>query len=186
MDGALLIPRLFKYTTFKAAMSILENKSLKWSIPDLFNDPFEFKSPFEFGFEWDAVEEAALQRIATIATQNEEPTLVQGTPTAPLIPKLRQKWKGRNPSDVVVQFREAFRKQVLEPLRKASEPDAKTWLEYKRTYLVLCLSTVPDSILMWSHYTDGHKGAVLAFQAIDTFAVQLVLHDLYTIQVTYQ
>ncbi|NOR70205.1 MAG: DUF2971 domain-containing protein [Methylomarinum sp.] len=28
---------------------------------------------------------------------------------------------------------------------------------------VLCLSEVPDSLLMWSHYADEHKGAVLKF-----------------------
>ena len=28
---------------------------------------------------------------------------------------------------------------------------------------VLCLSEVPDSILMWSHYADGHKGFCLQF-----------------------
>ena len=73
MDGALLIPRLFKYVTFKAATCILENKTLKWSNPDLFNDPFEFKSPFEYGFEWDEVEEAALQRLRLLQLRMKNP-----------------------------------------------------------------------------------------------------------------
>ena len=34
--------------------------------PYSFNDPFEFKSPLEYGFEWDEMAEVALQRFATI------------------------------------------------------------------------------------------------------------------------
>lgn len=33
---------------------------------------------------------------------------------------------------------------------------------------VLCLSEVPDSLLMWSHYSDHHKGAVLKFDTCST------------------
>lgn len=35
--------------------------------------------------------------------------------------------------------------------------------EVNRELGVLCLSEVPDDILMWSHYADGHRGVVLQF-----------------------
>ena len=35
---------------------------------------------------------------------------------------------------------------------------------------VLCLSAVCDDILMWSHYTDGHKGFCLQFNIKTTFS----------------
>jgi hypothetical protein len=44
---------LFKYVTASTAIKILEGKTLLWSAPDSFNDPFELKSPFEYGFEWE-------------------------------------------------------------------------------------------------------------------------------------
>jgi hypothetical protein len=50
MDGILAIPSLFKYAKAEIAITILEKKTLKWSSPDLFNDPFEYKSPLEYGF----------------------------------------------------------------------------------------------------------------------------------------
>ncbi len=28
---------------------------------------------------------------------------------------------------------------------------------------ILCLSEIPDDILMWAHYSDGHRGVVLRF-----------------------
>ena len=161
----LAIPRLFKYVTFESAVKILEKKTLKWSIPDSFNDPFEFKSPLEYGFEWDEMAEVALQRFATILTQIEELILAQGNPRAPIIIEGRKKWKGRNPSDVHALFESGF-KQLVQTFKEKSAPDAKIWLEMKQTDLVLCLSSVHNHILMWSHYADSHRGAVLEFRPI--------------------
>src|SRR5260370_15486274 len=68
MNG-IVVPRLFKYVKPKTGISILENKTLQWSIPNSFNDPFEFKNPFAYGFEWDELLEVALQEYAKILTQ---------------------------------------------------------------------------------------------------------------------
>jgi len=46
-----MINRLFKYATAETARSILLSGSLRWSAPELFNDPFEFKNLFALGFE---------------------------------------------------------------------------------------------------------------------------------------
>ena len=76
MDGILSIPRLFKYVNAKAAITILEKKTLQWSTPDSFNDPFEFKSPFAYGLKWDEMTEVALQQFAKILTQPPESRLL--------------------------------------------------------------------------------------------------------------
>jgi hypothetical protein len=36
----------------------------------------------------------------------------------------------------------------------------------KQDYRVLCFSSVHDDILMWSHYAEEHRGAVLEFRPI--------------------
>lgn len=35
--------------------------------------------------------------------------------------------------------------------------------EFMDLHGVLCLSEIPDNLLMWSHYADNHKGAVVEF-----------------------
>lgn len=37
------------------------------------------------------------------------------------------------------------------------------------TYALACYSEVPDNLLMWSHYTDGHRGIVVEFDAKKSF-----------------
>ena len=34
---------------------------------------------------------------------------------------------------------------------------------------ILCLTEVPDSLLMWAHYADSHKGFLVGFNTTHTF-----------------
>jgi hypothetical protein len=165
MDGILAIPRLFKYAKAEIAITILEKKTLKWTSPELFNDPFEFKSPLEYAFEWDEMMEVALQRFVAILTQIEDPILATGHAAAPTITQLREQWKGRDPSEVSRQFGAGF-KELVQTFKDQAASDAKTWFEMKQTYRLLCLSAVHDHILMWSHYAENHRGVVLEFRPI--------------------
>ena len=97
--------RLFKYATASIGLTILKNRTLRWRSPDWFNDPFEFKSPFEYGFEWDEMVEAAVRRFATILTQSEEPRFVQGYQSAANIAERRRECKGRDPAEVYDKIR---------------------------------------------------------------------------------
>jgi hypothetical protein len=44
---------------------------------------------------------------------------------------------------------------------------------------VLCLSEVPDNILMWSHYAEGHKGLCLQFENTDIRAQKVEYTESY-------
>jgi hypothetical protein len=80
---------LFKYVKASTAIAVLKSKTLRWRTPDSFNVPFEFKNPSRYGFEWEEMEEVALQRFVVILTQPEEPSLFPGNPVAEKIPERR-------------------------------------------------------------------------------------------------
>lgn len=76
------------------------------------------------------------------------------------------------------------RQTILEELKKAKEPLKEKYKKsnrveemfmeiYKREVNnrvgILCLSKRKDSSLMWSHYTDGHKGFVVGFDSSHQF-----------------
>jgi hypothetical protein len=159
----LMITRLFKYVKLCTALTILKNKTLRWSAPDLFNDPFEFKSPLEILFEWDDLKEPVLERLSTIVTQLEDPILVSGNPVAPIIAEARKLYRGKDPA-VVRSLIEVPFQELIKTWKKIWNSDI--WLEMKQDYRVLCVSSVHDDILMWSHYAEEHRGAVLEFRPI--------------------
>jgi hypothetical protein len=158
--------RLFKYATASTGLTILKSRTLRWRAPDWFNDPFEFKSPFQYGFEWDELMEATVRRFATILTQSEEPRFVQGYQSAANIAERRRECKGRDPAEVYEKIRSAFAHHFENMFKEGVNSDAKNWQDMKQTYRVLCLSAIHDHILMWSHYADGHRGVVLEFRSI--------------------
>ena len=41
---------------------------------------------------------------------------------------------------------------------------------------LICLSSVPDDILMWSHYTEGHTGFVVGFDTTNEFFANPPVH----------
>lgn len=107
--------------------------------------------------------EVALRRMGTMLTQSQEPNLVAGNPVAPMIAKMRLDWKGKNPDEIIERVRPGFQ-TLVQKWKEEAAGDAELWRKMKRTYRVLCLSAVRDHILMWSHYADSHRGAVLEFR----------------------
>ena len=43
---------------------------------------------------------------------------------------------------------------------------------------ICCLSKVPDSILMWSHYANHHKGIVVEFNTYQDRYIKIIIEDL--------
>ena len=157
MSSTQTIPRFCKYVTFETAIKILEDKTLMWSTPDSFNDPFEFKSPFEYGFDWDEMKEIALRRFATILTQIEEPNLFPGNPVASKIPERRLECKGRDPGEVSNRLRPKV-ESLVERLKEPSIVDRKFWLELKQTYLFwIACRAIPPQLLLCSLKTPPDR-----------------------------
>jgi hypothetical protein len=148
---------LFKYVRCKTALKILENKTLQWSAPDLFNDPFEFKSPFEFEFAWDELKEPVLQHLAVKITQRKPPALAAGNPVAPIIETAWSLHMGKRPEQIRNLIEKPFEK-LCKAWAKISDSDRKVWAQMKEDYRVLCFSAVNDNILMWHIRRRNIKG----------------------------
>jgi Protein of unknown function (DUF2971) len=71
------------------------------------------------------------------------------------------------------QFPNANKKQIKNEVKK--NPSFKKlklpvflencFIKFLKDYGLYCLSEIPDNILMWSHYSDSHKGVCLQFKA---------------------
>jgi Protein of unknown function (DUF2971) len=157
--------RFFKYASAETAEKILCNRTLRWSAPALFNDPFEFKSPLEFGFEWEELEEPLLEEITRLITQPEPPELLEGGPTTYVIRNARIAYAASHetPSDIRKRYRGTVT-SIINWLRRDDDRYRQIWPRLKRQWRVLCLSEVPSNILMWSHYGNSHQGVVLEFE----------------------
>jgi hypothetical protein len=131
------VPRvLWKYCGTRA-VPIIETLRLKATRPNEFNDPFEL-SPGAFG----------TLKIGDLERLYADPQWVARwqPPQLPEEPEER-----REVLAMGVEVLQDTAKEIM-----AGELD-----RISATHAVICLSADPDSILMWSHYSENHAGFVV-------------------------
>ncbi len=149
---------LYKYLT-PVRLDVLRHKRVRFTQPGDFNDPFEFRPQIQSAASADDVRAYVEEHFETLVDQELEKygglaRLVAGTNVRELL--LRQK----------AMLPELFR--LLQPqVLRGVAPAIDAFLNLNVG--VLCLSEVRDSILMWGHYTDNHRGLVIGFDSTHPF-----------------
>lgn len=136
-------PILYKYCS-PCDVAILTDRTLKVTPPSEFNDPFEF-CPVVKG----AITPEDVQ------LRLPDPEWLPGK-------ILRQ----QNDSIALSTIPDNRRWQFYEELAATFNNNLATWANghcnwVSKTFGVVCLSEVSDSVLMWSHYSDKHRGFVI-------------------------
>jgi Protein of unknown function (DUF2971) len=154
----------YKYTTRRSGKAILGNRSLRWSSPRLFNDPFDIQFDLHLEFDHGQAKARILDSLWHAHYGDDPP------PAENLLGRLISQYRGRFPRMTRAEFELEFGDAVEGGLLAIRRVLPETQLEY-RNHLsdvkVLCLSEVNDNILMWSHYSEQHMGMVLEFKCIE-------------------
>lgn len=158
-------PVLYKYCK-PDGVDILEHLRLEVTPPMYFNDPLEFAPRMrpEFSIE-DARKYVSRREFRRLQYQ----TFLQ----AGFVGSFEQ-----FEIFFLGKVREDLAKKVVEDYPKDAEQFRDEQVEFvSREIGLICLSAVPDDILMWAHYTDSHKGFVVGFDTSDEFFANPVVHE---------
>jgi hypothetical protein len=155
----------FKYATAETARLILTNLSVRWSSPLLFNDPFDTQLEFNPGIEPSRVPDLLLPRIETLVYSNDPLPPRMNATLSTGIKLLRVVRDRAARSALFAGFREAL-EQGYTRARKELEQAQAAWTASLNKMRVFCVSEIHDDLLMWSHYGDHHRGAVLQLRCI--------------------
>jgi len=134
---------LYKYSSLENTRKILNSKTLKLTNPNDFNDPFDCNIPtIEYNFN------RISKKVKNIF--------------------LKSNGKGSNISKK--KWNKEFFEfdQIKNELLEFFKSIKKDWEKYIGFYRILSLTKNNNSILMWSHYADHHKGVVLGFDFSDS------------------
>ena len=173
------MPKIYNYTKLEYAKRILETNAIKITHPREFNDPFD--CDIKIG-EKD-IEKAirVLKEYAFMQTSLEAMNSNPGRLThigklwKPLLEReqqlnIKDKFYKSNPGITTMTnllFNTAQKFGAIDNNKVRDEFD-KTILEkiyqIRDQSLVGCFSKRNDSILMWSHYADKHKGVCIEFE----------------------
>jgi hypothetical protein len=149
---------LYKYLQ-PERLDVIKNRKIRFTQPGDFNDPFEFRPYIATAIE----ESFTAKYLEENFDQLVEENLEKYASLIPSISKERVKpllLAQRDQLSILLKF--------LDPtVIKAVAPKIDQALN--QSVGVLCLSEVRDSLLMWGHYTDNHRGLVVGFDSENPF-----------------
>jgi len=155
----------FKYMPADTACKVLTNRTLRWSSPVLFNDPFDVPRELAFGITHKEIAEALTERLRRLILNPPEDTSVLET-------KLRFIVETMKSGITATQ-----RRQLLDGLTGtenirgtaagALDELREMWRGFVPDFRILCLTESPSHVAMWHHYADRYRGAVLQFRCIE-------------------
>jgi len=163
----------YKYTTPSTALLILENSSLRWSSPVLFNDVAEFQRMPRFD---PTVAEAHQLFPQAIATHLFDGGVIDEARLAGPMQLLLSVLRG-------LVERGLTRVELLEQLAfSAPEADSKIEAALRSQFdvldinkaRVLCVTPEPSNEVMWGTYADSHAGCVLGFRHLEHLSTPLL------------
>lgn len=199
---------LYKYTKFQYLEKILENNSFKLSNPEEFNDPFdclveadeiEKKKCFELIMNYyffKEMEKIFFDKETRLRTRDK--IVSAGFRLELKLTKFTiKKYKFYNPIPMVNRFvkigakyklGQDFKDQMDKAILEFSKMIEIKVNEIRDSLLICCYGKRNDSILMWSHYGDCHKGVCIGFEPYDDIDISEVKYskrraklDLYSI-----
>lgn len=159
----------YKYLTAETALKILENRTLRYSSPVLFNDPFDTQTRVGYGFEMVDFMEAFTDELYRLAHDEQEPI---GNDNNALFRDIKAWWhktiksSDKMPRDV---FKQKIRELVEAAVNWSTQYFQDTnswWRSFVKASRVFCVAEDPDNLLMWAHYSKDHTGLVIQFKCL--------------------
>jgi len=174
---------IYKYTNRTGVEKILLNRTLRFARPSDMNDPFDVYIEDLFGMDLEEVHERAIDDICDLLlTSPQECADRLGVPLESAEASARIL---RNASDErraeIRQYLKVVDIAALSPEYKALRAEQPALrdavVNNLRNCAIFCASRTPSNLLMWAHYAEQHRGAVLGFLpdvARDSMLTQIV------------
>ena len=160
--------RLYKYREFsKNHKEALVNNILRRCSPNKFNDPYD--TSVYFNTDHFFIENRSLKDAIQNAETSSEETVSRRPP--PIKNAIRiEDWRRRIFEEIISTVPDSISGfsdvcEIVESIfEQQNETSVSRFTEHWQSgFSVVSLSQVPSSILMWSHYSDAHKGFCIEY-----------------------
>lgn len=148
----------YKYVSSSSAIAILESCSIKVSRATEFNDPFDTFHELRFDFDNSGVAALFIAKFKELIMNRIEIDLIDPNPFGLMINAMIRSGTYHDPDLSTVASKIT---EKIDFVDKLLENSNREWKDYLMENRIFCMSETYDNLLMWSHYADSHKGAVI-------------------------
>ena len=154
----------FKYMTARTAQIVLQNRTLRWSSPIEFNDPFDIPRQVLFGIDAADIRKAARECLIEILNNPPNETTDLNIKVQLILEAIK-----KADSDIKKKIIEEIQTMPVDSsIDPSSLNELKTiWRSFIPEFRVLCLCETHDTVSMWYHYADKYRGIVIEFECND-------------------
>ena len=159
----------YKYVTAETALLILQNRTLKYSSPILFNDPFDTQTKIAFSFDMSEFMERFTDGLYGLAHDDKEPVGDDDNALFKDIKIWRNMAKNnyrKMPKAVFKQKTRPIAQEAVNHFNRYFEEVNSWWMGFVRASRVFCLAEDRDNLLMWAHYARDHTGVVIELKCL--------------------
>ncbi len=152
----------FKYASPDATLAMLRNRTMRYSSPLAFNDPFDVQSGLHFNFDIDSLHDKVLDRLEQLASSKDEPNVDSDDVWGKVVLEVRKYYPTHGfPKDRLKSMTNESFCWLVEQIKDTQAKYQKDWWAMLPGIRVFCVSEDRDNLLMWAHYSRDHTGAVL-------------------------
>lgn len=156
---------LYKFCSPQAGLAILESRSLRWSAPDCFSDPFEMTRNSRLNFDSSSLLESTTKLASSMIFAPESPK--GDSPLINAIKRWRDEGRFEHPEEAHGVLKELLGKMVDYRLEQLNASLAK-WQRFVRNVRVCCFSSKLEDLGTWSHFACAHRGMAMKFASAET------------------
>lgn len=159
--------RFYKYATAAGALAMLRTRSAWWKSPPLFNDPFDTQLELNIGCDANDILAAMTPRLEQLIFSDEVllPSIDDDVKKAILLARAYARAHPEERGAILAGLPLGFRGKLPE-IEKALKNGQGLWTAFLNRMRVFCVSELKDDILMWAHYAECHRGAVLELRPL--------------------
>jgi hypothetical protein len=163
------ITSLVKFCDTETGLKILNSQSLRWSSPNLFNDPFELNHNSEPDFTPKDLINGMIKEAISMLFGPTEPTGKSNRLIAAI-----SRWRGEDrfaSEDEAAEVLKQLLTQVAQQQQVSIDKFLSAWALFARNSRICCFCEKPANLYAWQRFADNHKGIALRFSCGDDTAL---------------
>lgn len=154
---------LVKYCSGPAALTILDQRTLRWSAPHLFGDPFELHHATPIDVTAPRLLEILLREALIMLFGPDSPT-GRSNKLVNVMARWREEQRFCDEEEASMVLRELLG-QIAELQARQVDEYMANWRGYARTVRIACFAATPDRVRCWQRFADNHRGVALRFES---------------------
>ncbi len=153
----------YKYASAETTLAVLTNRTVQYSSPLKFNDPFDLQHGLHFDFDINTLHNKVVDRIEELAALPSRPKVDHNDVWGQIVLAAHEHYPthGFDKNAWLSMTAEPFR-ALLCQIQDTQKQYQQHWQQRLLPRIkVFCVTEDRDNLLMWAHYAKDHTGAVL-------------------------